>query len=242
MTDETLKIWLGFFRFVVGTAGVSIVTLLANHQIQMREVEIKEQEQVGTFLESALPEDVGARYRFAQYFSNVTRSDQMRGRWKEYRDEVEKEFNELRSKLRANDEKEAALKAQNPVPVSREIEVLAAESEALRDQLAPTHTVRRPLGARIYVHVASPEARAQAETISDQIAVDTGAIVPSVELVRSGPNVNELRYFKETEREEATMLANAITKRGVVVVAKYFPGYEGSTRLRARHYELWLKK
>jgi len=43
--------WFAFAKFILGTFTLGIVTLVVNHQIQERELEIKEQESIGHFLE-----------------------------------------------------------------------------------------------------------------------------------------------------------------------------------------------
>jgi hypothetical protein len=67
-------------------------------------VEMKEQEQMGRFLEHALTENVGTRRRFAQYFSNVTRSSELRTRWGEYLRIVEIEYQDTKNELEKADE------------------------------------------------------------------------------------------------------------------------------------------
>lgn len=94
LTDDRLKIWLGFARFILGAFALGLVTTLINCEIQERDIELKEQDQVGQFLEHALQKDVGIRRRFAQYFSTVTRSHELRKRWEEYNKLVAVEYQE----------------------------------------------------------------------------------------------------------------------------------------------------
>lgn len=79
MTDERLKTWLGFGRCVLGSFVLGLFSILINMEIQDRELELKEQEQIASFHTHALQEDVGVRHRFAQYFATVTRSDNLWG-------------------------------------------------------------------------------------------------------------------------------------------------------------------
>ncbi len=78
---DKLKEWLSFLKFFLGTFILGVATFFVNKDIQNREIEIKEQEQIGKYIEHAIHEDVGIRLRFAQYFRNVTRSDTLRERW-----------------------------------------------------------------------------------------------------------------------------------------------------------------
>ncbi len=94
MTDEKLKIWLGFTKFLLGTFALGLVTTLLSDDLKRKEIELKEQNQMGGYLEHALQEDVGVRYRFSQYFSKVTRSKELRERWEEYYEVVKPEYDE----------------------------------------------------------------------------------------------------------------------------------------------------
>ncbi len=59
--------------------------------------------------------------------------------------------------------------------------------------------------------------------------------------MREGPAV-KLRYFHDREREEAEAIGQALRKGGAEdLVVKKVPGYENSTAIRPRHYELWLR-
>jgi len=71
MTDERLKIWVGLVKFLLGTFALGLVTTLINKEFQEREIELKELEQLGKFVEHAIQEDIGIRKRFAEYFSKV---------------------------------------------------------------------------------------------------------------------------------------------------------------------------
>jgi uncharacterized protein YcbK (DUF882 family) len=100
---NNLDTWLGFAKFLLGTVVLGLVTTFVNKDIQNKEIalkeidqrraiELREQEQLGKFIEHALAEDVGLRRRFSQYFSTVTRSQELRNGWIEYNKAVEQEF------------------------------------------------------------------------------------------------------------------------------------------------------
>ncbi len=57
---ERFKQWLSFAKFLLGTFALGLITLLVNHQIQERELEMKEQEEMSHFLNEALTAEVGA--------------------------------------------------------------------------------------------------------------------------------------------------------------------------------------
>ena len=92
MDNERLTIWMNFTKFLLGTFALGLVATILNNEIQDREIELKELEQLGQFIDYALTEDVGVRKRFAQYFSKVTRSDKLRERWSDYHSIVDQEY------------------------------------------------------------------------------------------------------------------------------------------------------
>jgi hypothetical protein len=59
---------------------------------------------------------------------------------------------------------------------------------------------------------------------------------------KTGPRTGaEVRFFREGERGEANRIADIL--RGLQVQgaqAKYIPGYEQSTKIRPKHYEIWF--
>ncbi|NHN77865.1 hypothetical protein HA520_11325 [Azotobacter chroococcum] len=235
MSEERFKAWLTFWQFVLGTVVVGIFSTVISHQIQTREVEIKEQESNAKLLEQALQEDVGVRRRLSQYFANVTRSAELRTRWGEYARLVEAEYQEtLSEKQRLQQEvKSPSLDAM----VRDELQRRIAELER---QLSPKPaTIVTPLQARVYMHIGSDGQRSAAEQTASALRADSIS-VPGIELRPNSPQRTELRYFRIAERAEAEGLT--ATVRGVWpdAAAKYVPGYEASTAIRPRHYELWI--
>lgn len=105
--NDRLKIILDFYKFVLGTFILGLTASIINLQIQNRELEIKELERLGTFIEYALEENIATRRRFSQYFATATRSNRIRKRWIEYDNLVEKEYI---SKEKEKQEKTALLK------------------------------------------------------------------------------------------------------------------------------------
>ncbi len=91
--NDKLKLILDFSKFVLGTFILGLTASIINLQIQNRELEIKELERLGTFIEYALEENIATRRRFSQYFATVTRSNIIRERWIDYDNILEKEYN-----------------------------------------------------------------------------------------------------------------------------------------------------
>jgi len=234
MTDERFKAWLTFWQFVLGTVVLGIFSTVISNQIQTREVEIKEQEANAKFLVQALQEDIGVRRRLAQYFSRVTRSEELRKRWADYATIVEEEYQStLAEKTRL--QKESENKSLDAASRDRLIDRISQ----LEQQLSPMPAAAAALPSRVYIHIAKEEQRTQAATIAGALR-DSEVIVPGIELRSNSPENSEIRYFRQTEKAEAEGLASTIRTIWPGVSARYVPGYEASTGIRPRHYELWL--
>ncbi len=234
MTEERFKTWLTFTQFVLGTVVVGIVSTIINHQIQTREIEIKEQESNAKLLEQALQEDIGVRRRLAQYFSHVTRSDELRGRWVEYSKIIESEYQDtLKEKQRLQAE------ADNKALDLEARQKLEQKIAALEQELSPKPAKAMNTEARTYVHFAKEEQRSLAQSIAKSLREES-IMVPGIQLQKSSPSRSELRYFRNIEKIEAEGIAATIRSIRPDVEARYIPGYENSTGIRPRHFELWL--
>ena len=92
MNEKHIELWLKLGQFLIGTVVLGVATLAVNSQIQKREVEIKEMEMLGKFVEHAINDNVAVRQRFANYFATVSRSEDFRDRWGKYKKKIDVEF------------------------------------------------------------------------------------------------------------------------------------------------------
>lgn len=236
MSDDRFKAWLTFWQFVLGTVVLGVFSTVISHQIQTREVEIKEQEANAKFLEQALQEDVGVRRRLSQYFAHVTRSAELRERWTTYAVLIDKEYQDTLQ------EKQNLLKAAQAKGLdASEKDILISRVADLERQLSPRPILVDTVPARLYIHIGSDTQRAGAESTAQVLRADA-VVVPGIELRSNVPKGSELRYFRATERSEAEGIAATVRKVWPDVNARYVPGFEQSSGIRSRHYELWLSK
>jgi hypothetical protein len=115
-------------------------------------------------------------------------------------------------------------------------------------QQIPSSSAGTQLSPRIYMHIQDESQRLAAEDLKAWLEGQRYArlktIVPGVENV--GPrNLREsqLRYFHDNvdELNLAWGIVNSLQSLCVKVVPpQLIKGYENSTSIRARHYELWL--
>lgn len=152
---ERLKLRYGFWKFLLGTVFLGILTAALNFTIKNheaaqkakdlerealqkeREIESKELDQVGKYIDHALTENVGTRERFAHYFARVTRSSEMQKLWTVYWNEVKAEKEKKEQEEKTLEQKETELKAvvdQNNVQ-KKELEQVRDQLDSVRDAL-----------------------------------------------------------------------------------------------------------
>lgn len=236
MTDERWKSFLSFAQFILGTVVLGVFGTIINNQIQTREVEIKEQEQISKNLGTVLSTNSADKLLMAQFYAAVTRSDDIRKRWEIYRDELKKEIDAAKT------ERE---KTASEIQQTTDAKVID-QKQAIIQQIDATVTPgakavsAEALPARIYFHIQNESQREKAGSIARQVSVDPNIVVPGVQRVDQAPAANEIRYFKLAEAIEAQGFAKSLRGFGIDAATKYIPGYESTQKLRPRHYELWL--
>jgi hypothetical protein len=106
-------------------------------------------------------------------------------------------------------------------------------------QAAPKVTSSLP--TRIYIQIQDAQQRTRAEQIEKALEAQK-FIVPGIERLKTGPRTGaEVRYFRTEEKDEADRIVNVLQDLQVQgAQAKYIPGYEGSTKIRPKHYEIWF--
>ena len=68
-----------------------------------------------------------------------------------------------------------------------------------------------------------------------------GFIVPTPEVLQTGPRWTEVRYFRSEEAGGAEQIVRILRDAQIPnVQAKYVAGYENSQRIRRNHFEVWL--
>lgn len=236
MNDERWKSILSFIQFVLGTVVLGLFAAYINHQIQTREVEIKEQELIAKNLPTVLGNNSADNLRMAQFYATVTRSREIRERWIEYRGELKKDIELAKAEAaritstitQATDAKEADQKQAQVQQITATITPgIKADSPV-------------PVQPRLYFHIQSEAQREKAANVGAMLAKESGVLIPGVQLRTTAPNVSEIRYFKPADSIDAEKYARELKGLGLPITAKYVPGYESSDKLRAKHFEVWI--
>lgn len=146
---------------------------------------------------------------------------------------------------------EAARRAAEAALVARDAATRRSAGEQLKEAEAKYLNVQGklggaapacPVGRRLYLHIADDADREIARRLIPLLEKQ-GFIVPGIERVTRPPPVNDVRYFRSNDGEQAAAQDVARALRGVGiggVQVKFIAGYENSTSIRPCHYEAWF--
>jgi hypothetical protein len=136
------------------------------------------------------------------------------------------------------------LAATNPDSgVANQAKQLALDLSKNIKYSAPIQQSIEKTPARIYFHIQDESQRENAKDFINQLQSRLGTndfIIPGIQLVSVGPNRAELRYFRASEAAEANRIDSVLIEIGMDAKSKYVRGYENSSGIRSRHYEVWL--
>jgi hypothetical protein len=237
MTDERWKALMSFAQFMLGTVVLGVFGTIINHQIQTREVEIKEQELISKNLSTVLSSNTADKLLMAQFYATVTRSEEIRVRWREYHDVLKAEIRD------AKQAREKIASEINADMDAKELDQKQARIQQIDAKVTPGLTpqvAQTDLPARVYFHIQNETQRTRVSGIAKSLMAEGSVVVPGIQQRDNTPNECELRYFKLADATEAESLVLSLKQQGMNANAKYVPGFESVQKLRPRHYELWV--
>ena len=144
MSEERLKTWLGFWKWLVSalfiTGGIAWATIIINAKHKDTELviqkNIEEAKYLSSFLDRALDDNLEKRYRFAQYFAHVSSPGGYKDGWDSYFLAIKQEVNKL------EDEKQK-LEDSLSDRTGRDLELAKRRISILERELASSYSVRR---------------------------------------------------------------------------------------------------
>jgi hypothetical protein len=222
-------------QVVIGAALGSALGAWLTHDIQIRELELKQVEQIDKYVTMVTDTEKPALRRdIALFFSEVSISKEMRNGWKRYLTVVEANLAAL---AKLEEAKQAEIKK-----VEKEVQATPASTDKLV-QLSALREQREQIAASLTVHIRDESQREQAAALAEALYRDN-YLVPGIQLVPVGPRQSELRFFRKAEQDTASELANRLNadlpKDSARIDVKYIPGHEASKQIRTNHFELWL--
>jgi hypothetical protein len=235
--DKIIELGKWFIVSVAITLSASII----NDGFREREQDIKEMEVFDKYVSIILEADsIEKRKLLCEYFASVSPEGPIKKSWEEYELIVDKHIaeiseNEKKLIVIANKTEEGTASAAELAEKTR----LAEKVSALSQSLLPK-SYQADIKPRVYFHIRDESQRTKAKQLSGELERLANVVVPGVQRVDKGPSVTELRYFRNVEEQEAKQIADVLSSLDLKVAIKYVAGFESSTSIRPRHYELWI--
>lgn len=102
-------------------------------------------------------------------------------------------------------------------------------------------TAPRSIEPRVYFQVRSQEEADEVTRRLMPLLKDQRFVVPTPEVLSTGPASTEVRFFRSMEREGADRIVGILRQAGIAIAQPtYVAGYENSSRIRQNHFEVWL--
>jgi hypothetical protein len=238
VSDSGLDKLIDLGKWFMVSVAIVLSTAIVNDGFRERDQDVKEMQVFDKYTTVVLEADgVEKRKLLTEYFASVSPDGRIKKAWESYKSVVEAqvvEYREKQAKLQSLSEKTAQGTATPAEKAQRE--VLATTVSVINQSLASPSALK----PRVYFHIRTEAQRAQAVNLVKSLGARAEVDVPGIERLDVGPTTTELRFFRRAEEQEARQIAEAITTLGTPAAATYVPGYEGSTNIRQRHYELWI--
>jgi hypothetical protein len=136
---EKQKIYFDFFKWLLGTVGIGILTIFINARLNNRAAALNEMQFYDRYVTDliVLNNKTGPRRLLAQYFSTVAPSDKIRDGWKKYYEIVNVEYQNLLLKdsiatKRIEELQPDSLKSTN----ARELKKLTIQRTNIRNEIS----------------------------------------------------------------------------------------------------------
>lgn len=169
MSEKGIEAFIKLGQFLIVTVGFGLAGIVINYHVQQRQIELKELEQLGKFIEHAIDENVAVRQRFAEYFSDVSRSDETRERWIIYAERIASERKALEEAQRRL-EQEEKLKAAKAEEANKALQAaLQEKARASGDTEEMRHTLQTALLAQSQAEQETASLRLKLQALNQQL-------------------------------------------------------------------------
>ena len=228
--------------FIVSVA-ITLSTSIVNDGFRERDQDIKEMEIFDNYTSVILEADgLIKRKLLSEYFATVSPEGPIKQSWTRYEEKIDDHIREIEDSEEKVIELGEKTEKGNASPADiMQLDRLVEKAASLNQSLLPS-SAHSELKPRVYFHIRNESQRAKAVKIASEIALHSDVGVPGVQRVDRGPLVSELRYFRRSEEQEARQISEALASLGLKLETKYISGYELSTSIRPRHYELWFSE
>lgn len=140
MTNERLKMWIDLGKWSIVSVGLVLMTKIIDTGFKDREVGMKEITTYDRYTKLITDHNrIAERRMLAQFFANVSPSEEIRKGWERYYEEVNKEYIAHQDSLKAKEIRLQNLQivqaTKNEKNNSKKIEILNEEIDKIKEEL-----------------------------------------------------------------------------------------------------------
>lgn len=133
---------------------------------------------------------------------------------------------------------------ETPIPPVQYATAQLQQQAFAQEVLKIAKDVESTIPPRIYIHIADARQRADAQAIRDRLETldlrGEKIVYPDIR-TEPGPRTSQLRFFKESEKAEASAIhALIVPLVPDLELVDLSETYGDSKKIRPRHYELWF--
>ncbi len=149
MTNERLKMWIDLGKWFIVSVGLVVMTKIIDSGFKDREIGMKEINTYDRYTKLITDYNrIAERRMLAQFFANVSPSDEIRKGWQRYYEEVNKEYIAHLETLKAKEKQLQELqnsKSKSSTTNSQAIEKLNKEIESMTEGLMIRESMKQRL-------------------------------------------------------------------------------------------------
>ncbi len=149
MTNERLKMWIDLGKWFIVSVGLVVMTKIIDSGFKDREIGMKEINTYDRYTKLITDYNrIAERRMLAQFFANVSPSDEIRKGWQRYYEEVNKEYLDHLETLKAKEKQMQELqnsKSKSSTTNSQAIEKLNKEIESMTEGLMIRESMKQRL-------------------------------------------------------------------------------------------------
>lgn len=140
MTNERLKMWIDLGKWSIVSVGLVLMTKIIDTGFKDREVGMKEITTYDRYTKLITDHNrIAERRMLAQFFANVSPSEEIRKGWERYYEQVNKEYIAHQDSLKAKEIRLQNLQivqaTKNEKNNSKKIEILNEEIDKIKEEL-----------------------------------------------------------------------------------------------------------
>jgi len=240
---ESLEKIIDLGKWFIVSVAITLSASIVNDGFKERDQDIKEIQVFEKYTTVILEaDDVNKRKLLSEYFSTVSPNGSIKDSWKEYKAIVDGQTSEVKKAQEKT--REIAVKVGNGSVSDDELAERAylEEMVASLNKSLTSSTNKSNLKPRLYFHIKEDSQRTKAEQLAKDVAERANVVVPGVQRLNYSVPESQLRYYRSIEEQEVKKISEVIASFGIKSEVTYMSGFESSTKIPPKQYELWISE